>query len=208
LENNFEAIKLNELIMGIWTKPRLTIKRILNENYNKHILWISAIAGIVETLDSASAQSMGDELSLPVILLIAVFGGGLGGMLSLHFISWTISFTGKWIRGKGTIEEIKTAVGWSNSTALIFAVIWIVELLIFKSELFTQQMPIMESSLLLSALLLIFTAFEVILLIWAFIIFCKCITEAHGFSFWKGLLNIVLSILVFIGPILLISGVI
>jgi len=198
-----EAEKLNPFIQ-IWIKPRQVIRQILNSNSRKFVILLAMIGGISQVLDKASFRDMGDKLDYPYILLVALIGGPLGGILSLYVSSALIKWTGNWIGGRGTFEEIRISNAWSNVPTMWTLLLWIPQIILFGQETFTNKTPIIDSNLVLKVIYLLLSFVELVIGIWIIIINIKCIGEAQQFSSWKALVNIILSWAVILVPLFVI----
>ena len=82
---------------SIWFRPRATIRRIVAESPERHVLLLVCGMGIARALDRASLRNMGDNLPLPVLLGIILSAGPLGGMFSVWLGSHLIRLSGEWI---------------------------------------------------------------------------------------------------------------
>lgn len=190
--------------LSIWTKPRKTMRYIINTNPTKHVLLLAMIFGIINVLDKSCEKSYGDDMSLYSILLIAILFGGILGIIYLYLNAALIKWTGTWIGGKGSSENIRAAISWGLVPYILVSILWIPELILFGKEMFTSNTPIMDSSLTLSTLFFVFVGIEFIGSIWGTIVGFKCLGEVQGFSAWKALGNYMLSILVVAVPIIVI----
>ncbi len=79
--------------------------------------------------------------------------------------------------------------------------LWIPELALFGSEMFTSQTPRLDANASLSMALLGFMAIEMVISIWQFVVYLKCVGEVHEFSAWKALGASLLAFLVMIGAV-------
>jgi hypothetical protein len=70
--------------------------------------------------------------------------------------------------------------------------LWVPELLLFGEELFTEATPRLDADPGLQALLLAFVAAELLAVLWAFVLFLKCLGQVQDFSAWRALLNLLL----------------
>jgi Yip1 domain. len=199
-----EPERLLNPFLHIWIKPRQVIRQILNSNSKKYVILLAMIGGFAKSLDQASTRGAGDTLGYPCIFLGALIGGTIGGIIGLYILSWLIKWTGKAVGGKGSFEEIKTAIAWSNVPVMWALILWIPEIILFGQELFTSTTPIIDSNLSLTIALISFGLIEVIIGVWTFVISLKCIAEAQKFSAWKALGNVILSGLAIIVPLLII----
>lgn len=183
---------------SMWTKPRETMREILDNYSGQMILILAVIGGINQALNQAVSQSKGDKMSLQGILLAAIIGGAIGGIINIYLSPALLKWTGKSLGGEGSFDDIQKAVAWSNIPIIWGMIIWIPEMIIFKQELFTRATPIMDSSVMLTSLYYIFMVFEFIILIWSTVVGLKCVGEAQKFSAWKALANILLVLLALI----------
>lgn len=189
---------------SMWTKPRETMRYIINDNPRKYIIPLAMIYGILTSLDKASSKSMGDDFSLWTILLIAIVGGSIGGICYVYLNAALLKWTGTWIGAKGSTEHIRAAITWGSIPYIMVSILWIPELILYGEELFTTATPMMESSMLLSMLLIVLGVIEFIGAIWSAITGLKCLGEVQGFSAWKALGNCILAGLVILVPIIIV----
>src|SRR3954465_6527645 len=125
----------------IWLHPRQTVRRIVTEDPELHVLLLASLAGISEALDRASMRNIGDRLSLPIILGLACVLGPLGGLVSLWLTSYLLRWSGRWIGGVGNAGHIRTAIAWASVPVVFSLPLWIPELLLVGSDLFTKETP-------------------------------------------------------------------
>jgi len=173
----------------VWVKPRTVVRQFLDSsNPTKNMIVISMAAGALTSLDQASSRSVGDQMPLFLILLLALVVGSLGGIVALYLGSALLTWVGGWLGGDGEHEELRVALTRGvNIPTIILGMIWVPQLLLFGVEMFMEQTPRIENSVLLTMLLLLFAFIEIILGIWIFVISLMAIGEAHGFSAWKAL---------------------
>jgi hypothetical protein len=192
---------------SIWVKPRETIRKIVETDLTKYVIPLAILAGIGQALDRASARSVGDSLPLIAILAICLIFGPVGGIISLYIGGALFRWTGSWLGGQASPEEVRAAIAWSSVPTIFILPLWIPELLIFGEELFTSSTPRIESNPILAILLLGFAAIEIVIGIWAFVVLLKSLGEVHRFSAWRAFGAVILGTLVILIPILCIVGV-
>jgi hypothetical protein len=190
--------------LSMWIKPRATIQQIVDHDPVRLVLVLAAISGFSEALDRASMKNMGDSLEWPMIIAIAAFVGPLVGIVGLYIGGALIRWTGNWMGGNSSSENIRAAMAWSSVPVIWSLVLWIPELAIFGPELFTSETPKMDENFSLIILFVSFAVVELILGIWAFVVFLKSLGQVQGFSAWKALGNAILASLVVIVPIALV----
>ena len=191
--------------VSMWTKPRATIQQIVDTNPQRLVLLLAAAAGFGQALDRASINSIGDRVDWPVIFIVAAVGGPIAGLIGLYIGGALIHWTGTWIGGKTSAENIRAAIAWSSVPMLWALLLWIPELALFGQELFTAETPVIDADTTLNSAFLAFGAVEVTIGIWTLIVYLKCLGQVQGFSAWKALGNSILAGLVIIVPILIIA---
>lgn len=189
---------------SIWTKPRATIRKIVETDPSYRVFILVGIAGIANALDRASARSLGDHLDWPYVVLMAAVMGPIIGIIGLYIAGALIRWTGQWLGGKAPLEHIYAAIAWSSVPIVFGLALWIPELIIFREELFTEETPRIAENLTLAYLLLGFIAIELVIAIWALVIFLKALGEVQHFSAWKALANVVLAFLAIFIPIFIV----
>ncbi len=186
---------------SIWTRPRETIREIVFSNPTRSVLLLTALAGFSTALDNASIASMGDTLDLVMIFGIVAIVGPIGGIIGLYIGAALLRWMGMWIGGAASSMDIRAAMAWSNVPIIWALLLWIPKFFLFGRELFTSDTPKIDASERLIYSFLGFGVIEVLVSIWAFIIFLKCLGEVQGFSAWKALGN---TLLAGLAPIVLI----
>ncbi len=189
--------------LTIWTSPRATMREILDTDPKRMVPPLALVGGFISALDRAAFKNLGDHLSLPAIFLTCAIGGSLGGILGLYVGGALLRWTGRWIGGQGTSEQVRSAMAWSTVPVLWTAILFIPELALLGKELFTTATPRMNSNRSLAFTMMGFGAVEIVLGIWALVIFLKCLGEAQGFSAWKAAVNSALAGLVVLVPLLI-----
>lgn len=178
------------LWISIWTEPRKTMRYIIDNQPRKYVLLIAIIYGILTYLENAASNNLGDRIPMWGIFLRAVVIGGLGGIVFLYILAGIIKWTGKLLKGKGTMEHIRASMAWSGLPYILVSVLWIPALILFGTDLFKSSRTDIE---ILSAYGIISTTFHFIALIWGGFLQFNCLGEVQGFSSWKAILNYLLT---------------
>ncbi len=190
---------------SIWTKPRDTIRSVLNTTSEQTILLLAGLGGIFDAFSRAVNRSAGDSLSDPMLIFVILFLGFIGGIIMLYLGSFLVGWTGRWIGGKATFSQLRVVYAWASVPFIWLLPLVALQVLIFGSELFLSLTPRIDASMSLTFALLATALIEVAVSIWAFILLLKMLGEVQGFSAWKALLNIVLGGLVFTIPLILLG---
>jgi hypothetical protein len=192
--------------LSIWIKPRETIRRIVETNPTQHVILLAMLAGIGQALDRASSRNTGDTIPLIAILGICIILGPIGGIISLYLGGALYRWSGSWLGGKASSEEVRAAFAWSSVPTIFILPLWVLELLIFGEEMFTSSTPNINANPLLLTILLGFGVIELVVGLWAFVVFLQSLGEVHGFSGWRALGAVLLGTLIILVPLLCIVG--
>ncbi len=189
----------------IWTRPRATIRGIVETDPTWHVVPIVMLAAISQALQRASTRNAGDQLSLSAILIVAIVVGPLVALGGLYVVGWLLGLTGRWLSGRARPEQIRAAIAWSSVPTLASLPIWIVGLALLGQELFTTKTPTIDAHPVLGYLRL--TGFVVASLLrgWAFMVLLKCVGEVQGFSAWRALGSLLLMVVVVALPIVMLA---
>ena len=188
-------------IISICIKPRATIQKIVDKNPEDSVILLACLAGISNVLLRANDRGMGDTMELFDIILLSLILGPFSGVISLYVASYLIHWTGKWIGGTSSLQNIRAAMAWASIPVVLTLLLLIPEVILFGEEMYTTQTPIMDSSTSLLYAFVIFSVIYFILGIWSFILYLHCLGQVQGFSSLKMFGNILLAGLVIIIPI-------
>jgi hypothetical protein len=176
----------------IWVRPRETIRAIIASSSTYLFPLLCLIYGFPVLLQVAQNLSLGDRFSLGAIVIGALIFAVVPGFVMFNISAGLIYWTGKWIGGVGSFQNIRAAVAWSNVPSLINGVLWIVNMLLFKSRIFTLSFVMMPLSRGEAMVLAVTSLIQLILAVWSLVILVKALGEVQGFSAWKGLLNVLI----------------
>lgn len=179
---------------AIWTRPRATVRYVIEEKPSSFIFLLIVLSGFVGGLLS----SLDSELFLPVwgILLLALLGGPIGAVVSTAIGSGIYLLVGRLFKGEATYTEMFRAVLTGQIPQVWLFPILLFWMLVFPETYFLEsgQLPFEDTNLLSMVFILILGVVS----IWTFVVQCKAVGEAHRISAWKGFFIIVLPATVFI----------
>jgi hypothetical protein len=185
---------------GMWVRPRETIRAIIQTNPSYMYPLLCFIYGFPMALQLAQNFSLGDRFHAAGIIAAALILAIILGAVMINIATALFSWTGKWIGGTGTYQQIRAAVAWSNMPSVVNIIFWLINIAAFGTRIFRNDF--VETPFVGNELSLIFlTAFvQLVIAIWAFIITLKALSEVQGFSAWKALLNILIPmVVIFVG---------
>lgn len=179
----------------IWIKPGETIREIINYDPHYLVIPITLIAGLGRALDRVMRRNMADSYDLPVVLLVIFIVGPIGGLVFNYIGGALFSWLGKKFGGRGSPEEVRTALAWPLIPWILVLVIDIFLLAIFGLEQFSSTTPKFDAmsetgvtGLVLTGLYGIWwMEIGVVVGFWILVLLVKCVAEAHQFSSWRSI---------------------
>lgn len=186
--------------LSIWIRPRGTIRAIVDSDPERYVMILAGLYGISQALDNASRRNLGESLPLIVVLIVAIFLGPIGGLISLYIGAAILRWTGSWLNGTATSKEVRAAIAWSYVPAVVGLFLWIPLLVLYGIEMFTSVTPRMDAGPWFAFLIGLLTLF---LGIWTLFLLVKTLAEVHRFSAWRA---IVAAAIPFLAVFLLIFG--
>ncbi len=194
-----EKLSINPWL-GMWVRPRETIRAILSYNKSYLLALLYWIYGFPLLLQSAQNFYIGDRYSLPIIGMGAAIGAAIVGFIGINVSSALFYWAGRWMGGTGAFQDIRAAVAWAGVPNIASIVIWLIQVGMFGNKVFSIiffGMPLGNMQLKVTY---ICSIVSIVIMIWGFVILLKSLGEAQRFSAWKALLNVFLPfIVIFIG---------
>lgn len=186
--------------LSIWVKPKQTVRAIINYNVKYRFFVLSLVYGLPTVLQLAQNLSLGSVFSLPAIILFCLILSPILGAIGLLLCTTFLTWTGRWLLGgKASFLEMRCAVSWTNATNLVTVIVWAALIVQFKELIFYEGFVRMPMTMAESAWLSSYFLIQLIVAIWSFILLLFGVSEAHRFSVWKALLNVVIAFAVGVG---------
>lgn len=189
---------------SMWWHPRQTLRSIFEDDPERSVALLAALAGFAGALGRGANNNMGAKWPLWVILLLAAIFGSLGGVFTLWWTGILVKWTGRWLGGLNDIRRIRAGLAWAQVLLVWTLPLWVLKLLLFGREYFLDDMNSLHSDPNLILVFVILTVVDVIISLWYIVVLAHSLGEAQGFSAWKGLANFILAWGVVLGPIILI----
>ena len=189
----------------IWTRPRATIRGLVDTDPAFRVLPIAAVGGILEVVQFESLLGAGDQLSVPVILTIAVLLGPPVGLILLYAGAWLVEMSCRLLGGQAFSREVRAALAWSSVPLLATIPLWMIRVALLGRELFTFTKPSLFSNPALAYLLAATAIPEFVLSIWWMVVTAKSLAEVQRFSAWKALSSMLLLLAPFFVLIVILS---
>ncbi len=192
---NQVGVPLRNPWTSIWVKPRQTIAEIVRKNPSFRFFFLCFIYGFSALLHTAQNGSFGLTHGAPAILLAAAILAFFVGFASISIASLLLTWTGKWLGGVGRYVEVRSAIAWSNVPRVVDILVWTILAFLFGSMVFTQDFALGARALALVGIV------QYALIAWTLVILIVSLSEVHGFSLFKAILNILISIFLVIAVV-------
>jgi hypothetical protein len=175
--------------LTIWTKPRATTRAIVNTNPAFRVLPIAILGGVLEALQLESLVFAGDQLTVPIILLIAVVVGPPLGLVFLYAGAWIVQMSCLLLGGQADPREVRAALAWSSVPLLATLPLWIIRLPLLGR--------VSAHPALIYPLVATFVP-ELILSVWWMVVTAKALGEVQRFSAWRAFSSMLLLLAPFV----------
>jgi len=192
LVSPLQAVPLDPWI-SIWTRPRATLRQILDGDPRRSVFRLAALGGIAAALKLTTAPGTGDTHAAAVILAVAVAGGALGGALFLYVFTGLVRVAGGWLGGHGETPQVMAALAWACVPSIWGLLLWLPRAALLGQETFHSVPPGIEGSPPASLFFGLLELTQTLVGFWGFLIALKCVGEAHRFSAWRALATLVLA---------------
>jgi Yip1 domain len=186
--------------LTVWTRPRGTIRAIVDTDPSRSVLPLAMIYGISSTLGRSMQKSPGDVLSLPVVLGIALIGGSIVGIIWIYIMAALVRWTGSWLGGRATLDECRAAIAWGSVPSAVNLALMLGLIGVFGHDLF-RTTGLDDVGMTKGVILLVVGLGQVVIGVWAAILTVKTVAEVHRFSAWRSLSAFLLIVAVMLGVI-------
>lgn len=200
----YEALTDEDIFTKIWTQPRRVLKYINDTHYEKYFYILLFFAGVSGAFDRASMKNMGDNVSLLTIMLSCVLGGGFLGWISYYIYAALLSWTGKWLDGKGNTSSIYRIIIYASVPSILSLLLLVPQLVVYGEDVFKSYTDLTDGGIVGNIIFWGSVLFEVVLSCITFVFMVIGISEVQKISVGKAVFNLILPFLVIIVPILLI----
>lgn len=188
---------------SMWVQPRETMRQILDTDPEHLVLSLAAALGIIGYLNYARLMHVGDHISWPGIVGLAVLLGSLFGVMQVYLSAWLLRVTGRWMDGTGTPKGIRAALTWGRIPVVWAAVLWVPLIAVMGQDTFTTPPSGGYDDMRYQTVQLVVGLLNGMIGIWSLVVSLKALGEAQGFSAWRALGNFLLA-----GMILVAAGMI
>lgn len=193
----YDTLRDKEIFTKIWTEPRRVLKYIHETKYEKYFYILLFLAGVSGAFDRAVNKNMGENVSLLGIVAGCVILGGFLGWLSYYIYAALLSWTGKWLDGKGDTDSIYRILAYAMIPSAISLIFLVPQIAIYGIDLFVKDSNLVNAGIVGNIVFWGSILLEIILGIFTIIFSVIGLSEVQKISVWKAILNLVLPLLLF-----------
>ena len=204
----YDTLSDKEIFTKIWTEPRRVLKYIHETKYEKCFYILLFLAGVSGAFDRAVNKNMGENVSLLGIVAGCVILGGFLGWLSYYIYAALLSWTGKWLDGKGDTDSIYRILAYAMIPSAISLIFLVPQIAVYGIDLFVKDGDLVNAGIVGNIVFWGAILLEIILGIFTIVFSVIGLSEVQKVSVWKAILNLVLPLLIIVGPIVIIAFII
>ena len=204
----YDTLSDKEIFTKIWTEPRRVLTYINETKYEKYFYILLFLAGVSGAFDRAVNKNMGENVSLLGIVAGCVILGGFLGWLSYYIYAALLNWTGKWLDGKGDTDSIYRVLAYAMIPSAISLVFLVPQIAVYGIDLFVKDGDLVNAGIVGNIVFWGSILLEIILGIFTIIFSVIGLSEVQKISVWKAILNLVLPLLIILGPIVIIAFII
>jgi hypothetical protein len=190
-ENPIVSLSDREILIGIWTSPRLVFRYLEDNRYDRYTYVFLFLGALVRSIEIAEEKKLGSYSSLITLLGWCVLGGFMW-CLFYYIYAATMSWMGGWIKGEANTESFVRMLSYALVplvTSLIFSAL---EVAVFGVKMFQSTFEISDLSFTLQLFFYCALLMKVLLATWSVVLFVIGISEIQKFSILKSILNMII----------------
>jgi hypothetical protein len=186
------AVQNQSPFLTIWTKPRETIRHIVDINSTQYVLLLAILVGIGNTFSRTYARLAPEnsEDFVGDLLFSSFIMGPIGGIISLYVIGAILRWTGSMFGGRANAEDVRAAVAWSYVPTIAGYMLFI------PLQLLALFLGDVGTGAFWDVFWLGLGWFQIIvgigLTLWSFAILVNCIAEVHQLSGRQALIAVLI----------------
>lgn len=181
--------------LSIWTQPRATIRRIVEENPNRSLWLLAAIYGFVSLINNAQTLALGQSIHIGIISFLVVILAPFWGYAFFSIWSAIVCLVGKLFKGQASFAKIRAAYAWSCVPFIFNLILWVALIIIFGQKLFMLNTISEQISEPLMLFMFFVLVARLVLAVWSLVIYFNALAEVQQYSVLKAILNVVISAL-------------
>lgn len=180
---------------SIWTSPKATIARIVQENPNRGLWWLAAIYGFSGLLNFFQSMFLGLQVSILPIFLIAIILAPVWGYVTFSVWSAVVWWIGKLFKGTGGYKAVRAAYAWSCVPFIVNAVLWVLMAVLFGRVLFmnlAEGHPFSRGEV---AFLFFILLARIAIGVWSIVIYLNALAQVQRYSVLRAIGTVVVAVI-------------
>jgi hypothetical protein len=194
-----------QIFTRIWIRPKGVLGYINEYRYDTYTITLLVLAAIAGSLELAAANSFGEHMTLPFLLVITSIVGGIVGTIVFYVYATVMSWTGEWVAGLGSTNSIIRVFAYSLVPIVFVLLLIIAKILVFGRDLFQEEMKLANYDSGTATFYIVASSVEVALAAWSLYLTVVGVGQAQRISFGKSALNVLLSGSIIISIIAILS---
>lgn len=186
-----ELITPKNILSKIWLSPKESFKFIDNYKYDKHVILLLILSGIVRAFDKAISKNMGNDFSIWGVIIISILIGTTFGWIINYLYAATINLTGKLFNAKGSTQSILRVIAYAFVPSIISLFLLLLRILIYGNAVFQSHNKYFNGQF-GEIIYYLFYFIDLILVIWTMVLFVIGVSVAQRISIGKAILNLIL----------------
>lgn len=175
-------------------KPRETIKFLSNNDKNYYVIALGILSGIAWKM-----ADYDEHISLPTLqtLFIIFIGGALTGLIRLYLGSWFLYISGKVLKGRASIEDIRLVYAWSSVPDIIF-IFAMYFLVTYYPNIYIAD-DFLQKTWIDITFIIFFLVSMIVSILWSILILLQGLSEVQDFSLWFSVFSVAVTITTLVG---------
>jgi hypothetical protein len=194
-DNNYQQeaiVTPKNILTKIWISPKEAFTFINNYKYNKNVILLLTLSGIVKSFDKAISKNAGDNLSIWTIVIFGIISGIVFGWIINYIYAFSISWTGKWFNATGDTQSILRVIAYSSLPAIASLFFLFLRILIYGNAIFQSSFFDLYNGLFDTIIYWSFYFIDVVLIIWTVVLLVIGTSVVQKISTGKAILNLIL----------------
>jgi hypothetical protein len=164
-------------------RPRSTIRSIVQDDPSRAVILLAWLGGMA-MFGGGLVFSMEKYAQILFVAMVG-FVGPLVGFWVVYVDGLTIGWTGRWLGGRASAAECRTAVAWSLVPQIATMLLWVPGFWLLGEELLLKVTPRLDAQPELLLLVRLAYGLGWLAFAWSYVLRWKGLAEVHGFSTWR-----------------------
>lgn len=187
-----ELVNPKNILTKICFSPKEAFTFIVKYKYEKYAALLLILSGIVKAFDKATSKNMGDHLPLWGVISCSILIGITLGWIVNFIYAAAISWTGKWLNGKGNTKSILNVLSYALLPSIFSLFLLIIQISIYGNTLFQSNYEDLYIGFSDTIIYWTFYIFDLVLIIWTVCLLVIGLSVVQQISIGKAILNMIL----------------